>query len=1603
MQYTQTSSSLQPVDNATSSAASSPSAAYAGLSIEGGEPIAYEGTGISAGPDQGRGQSSILPFAHRAIMGAAADLPQRSSSPMKRRASNLEGEGKGEHKAEHVSSLVEDVDMVNAPEIATAQGEEAPASDSESVDMEATPDDYNANSTGMTQETSDLSLNADIPPIDVQIITVQTMLAAANETPLQENNEVYLVSKLWLERVISRGSEARQKTKTEPEGEIGYIDNSDIVKQVIKDYEGKDFAVLKTGLGQDRFELFPAAVWQMVLEWHGIMPGAVPLHRIARNTAPDKFSPPNIQVEYYPLVFTVHRIWSEVAPVSLPKELKAENPKPPVLVVSRTMGYQLFLRKLKDVSRIDTTRKIRLWGLAVPQASAKPSLPPSAAATPPSSRPNSPAPATMPTIRIPQDSWPDLLVDVVTFLKLEKSLERQLIDAEDQTNNPKYNGSMNLSMIGLGESQSLAIDPFVSGTEYVSTYVAKDKKSSKTVVRGNLSTSQTNSGRTSPAPSIGPMTRGRTGVNKSGRLKGAVGLANLGNTCYMNSALQCVRSVEELTKYFLNGDSVSEINEDNPLGNHGEVARVYGRLLKAIYADGAPTSVVPRDFKNIIGRYAPSFSGYGQQDSQEFLGFLLDGLQEDLSRVKKKPYIEKPDSTDDMINNPEAIRRMAAEVWEISKKRDDSVIADLFTGMYKSTVVCPVCDKVSITFDPFNNLTLQLPIETVWNATVHFLPLNSKPIKLVVEVDKQGNMRAFKKYVGQKFGVPTERLFVAEEYKQKFYKLFPDHLIASEEISTNDNIIVFELEAPPTNWPTPARIIKKKPKKFNSYAFNNNDSDEEEIPGWNDPLADRMLVPVFYRYPNDDFPNTNRFSARNHSEWVLAPVPHFIMLTPEEAKDEDRIKRKVLEKVATLTTYSLDDEVDTNGSVEDNVDPEIVTNSSESSVEGKVVANSVDGEDGLVDITMKDSILDHKLVDESTELTEKSPSTPFSVTKNRRPKFLEPGTLLKPELQNMFQLKYFKGNNQLLPTGWTAVDEDKTYPTLASRVPQVEVDEPVRQSDGSEPESDEDEDDHVASATRMMEESSDEDELSGPTPPRVALPLRTARSTRVGYKKRGKPVKTYSKKGHKSLNQASTLESTPEPSDDGPLIRLGEGLVVDWQADAYNSLFGEEHPSDTFYGSPTWTHVETFQDDERLAKEKARLHRKKTGISLDDCLDEFEREEILSEQDTWYCPKCKEHRRAAKKFELWRTPDILVVHLKRFSSSQYRREKVEVLVDFPIEGLDLSSRVVESQPGKQEVYDLFAVDDHSGGLGGGHYTAFAKNFLDHQWYEHNDSMVNKTDISRIITRSAYLLFYRRRSDVPLGGPRFQQIVNDFDKSTEISEASEPSEDDTTESGEGKGLGTNSSLRGLSSALTGAGAIRRHPGNLGSDDSQMTTLNPNDLEELPAYGQRNSDPVLIEGERSNLHASIEGPEDEGVDMSPPILPTWTWDSLDLPKKQFPSGAGSEVDNNSDRGFEDSEVRSDIVENVSSVGSITKAERLAEFNIATPDDFEDPPEVPDIDDMSVNANLARFIQSRLSSSSNKEHFVVETSGEGMDEDEPAAEIHVEEGEGLRPKGK
>ena len=119
---------------------------------------------------------------------------------------------------------------------------------------------------------------------------------------------------------------------------------------------------------------------------------------------------------------------------------------------------------------------------------------------------------------------------------------------------------------------------------------------------------------------------------QGGQGKALTGLRNLGNSCYMNSVLQCLMATAPLIKYILNSYYVEDINKTNPLGTGGRIAEELAVLTRVAHS-GNYRHVSPVDFKRTIGRFASHFGGQQQQDSQEFLLFLLDQFHEDTNRV----------------------------------------------------------------------------------------------------------------------------------------------------------------------------------------------------------------------------------------------------------------------------------------------------------------------------------------------------------------------------------------------------------------------------------------------------------------------------------------------------------------------------------------------------------------------------------------------------------------------------------------------------------------------------------------------------------------------------------------------------------------------------------------------------------------------------------------------------------------------------------------------------------------------------------------------------------------------------------------------------------
>ncbi|KAF9530488.1 hypothetical protein CPB83DRAFT_851013 [Crepidotus variabilis] len=732
----------------------------------------------------------------------------------------------------------------------------------------------------------------------------------------------------------------------------------------------------------------------------------------------------------------------------------------------------------------------------------------------------------------------------------------------------------------------------------------------------------------SKTPSVSLTLSGNKSLSKTLE-PGTLGLGNMGNTCFMNSALQCLGHTKELTDYFLSGVFEDEINRDNPLGMGGAIAEAFGSLLDRIWATSGPsTSYSPRDFKTQLQRFAPQFSGYQQHDSQELVAFLLDGLHEDLNRVLKKPYVEKPDWEG---GGDLELVQLAQKSWEGYMKRNDSVIVDLFQGQYQSTLVCPECQKVSITFDPFMYLTLPLPVHKKWKHSVFYVPWDAeKPhVKVPVEIGRDASFKELRQLLGRWMGAIPENLLTLEIFNNRFYKNLDDNVPVGD-MSTSDVIVCFEL---PCNS-RQSRSYKRKP---------------------DDPL----ILPVYFCEAKASVRSTYFTNIR--SSVPLFGYPLVTVVDQEQAKDVDAMYEAMVKRISRWTANAQD----------------LYTWEIGPSSDIDAVSIRING---------------YPPVDSITEIREDGKVVTLEATP---------------------------------PPEGDIVDEK---PML--------VDEADVQTD-------------------LRQVGVKQDVFN--------LRLQT------NHKDYGTAFH-----GYNSSNRWESWEERMEEVDDTQpsLLRDDDALYCEFDEDKKIYYFGEgtrpEHA--------LWDKWDIFTHPELEASKKAASEMKNKGISLQDCLDEFTKEEQLGEDDLWYCPRCKKHQQATKKFDLWKAPDVLVVHLKRFSNNRTLRDKIDTLVDFPIEGLNLSDMVSERNVGKRLrdegvdvdslglesldeplVYDLFAVDEHIGGLGGGHYRAYASNHLNNKWYHFDDSYVTSARASDSVNANAYLLFYRRRTESPLGGKSFLKI------------------------------------------------------------------------------------------------------------------------------------------------------------------------------------------------------------------------------------------------------
>lgn len=163
------------------------------------------------------------------------------------------------------------------------------------------------------------------------------------------------------------------------------------------------------------------------------------------------------------------------------------------------------------------------------------------------------------------------------------------------------------------------------------------------------------------------------------------GLVNLGNTCYINAVIQALYSVDSFRNLILRAPHDKMLTSE------------LSDLFKSMKNSSSPVS--PANFKCTFSLHQAKFSGLGQQDAQEFLRYLINGVHEEFNQAARRPRRSVP---------PRA-PKTADEAWgQYRDIVDDSPLVDIVVGQMCSTIVCGVCQNKSLCWDPFWDLSLPL-------------------------------------------------------------------------------------------------------------------------------------------------------------------------------------------------------------------------------------------------------------------------------------------------------------------------------------------------------------------------------------------------------------------------------------------------------------------------------------------------------------------------------------------------------------------------------------------------------------------------------------------------------------------------------------------------------------------------------------------------------------------------------------------------------------------------------------------------------------------------------------------------------------------------------
>ncbi|OXA58646.1 Ubiquitin carboxyl-terminal hydrolase 43 [Folsomia candida] len=276
-----------------------------------------------------------------------------------------------------------------------------------------------------------------------------------------------------------------------------------------------------------------------------------------------------------------------------------------------------------------------------------------------------------------------------------------------------------------------------------------------------------------------------------GFIPAAVGLKNQGNTCFMNSIVQCLSHTDSLARYLVADNYKIDLRKKHWIKNgKSEVTEELASILKNMWLRQNVTVLedgVTR-FKSAVEKGATQWRGSEQHDAQEFFLWLLDKLHEDLNQASSNKYKQLKNN----FGRPE--EQVAAEALANHLRCNNSIIQDIFGAHFRSSLTCPGCGKQSATFDPFLSVSLPIPQakhEVPVYVNIIYLSQQPRQVKLGLSLSSCADIKELKLLLATDTNIEENDILLIEVDGEGFHRTFTETQLVSS-LASNEALYCIE-------------------------------------------------------------------------------------------------------------------------------------------------------------------------------------------------------------------------------------------------------------------------------------------------------------------------------------------------------------------------------------------------------------------------------------------------------------------------------------------------------------------------------------------------------------------------------------------------------------------------------------------------------------------------------------------------------------------------------------------------------------------------------------------------------------------------------------------